>query len=279
LDSQDIVVQSEPDSTQETLMLRRSFAAGLLFSAVGLTPLSAAKPGGCTDIATQWTVNDYYTDGTTLNAIRGDAAGAYKNGQSGVTATIQICYGNNDAVLMTGSSRRLSFNFGHMLASNANTPSWATGIVTGSGGTLHIRNLTFVPTGYDRAQEYVFTTWAGSILPVKGWNFMMKKPVTDASSGDPKTDAYVAAANSPFTDSPVVAHHCPANSSATTGPCTGVIKETWFVYPDSSPTTYTDGSPAPPTDIYVGALLNTQKSNPVNAGQFSMPFYLTISLQ
>ena len=57
----------------------------------------------------------------------------------------------------------------------------------------------------------------------------------------------------------------------------GVIKETWFVYPDLSPTTYTNGSPALAADVYVGALVNTQRSTPVNAGQFSMPFYLTIS--
>ena len=148
-------------------MFLRLFFVGVLLAAM-LAPLHAAKPGGCADVATQWTLNDYYVDGTTLNAIRADGLGPYKNGQSGVTATIQICNGTNDAVLMTGSSRQLSFNFGKMLASNSDTPSWATGIVTGSGGTLHIRKVTFVPAGYDRTQEYTFTTWAGSILPVKG---------------------------------------------------------------------------------------------------------------
>jgi len=254
------------------------FSVGLLLAAAGLTPLTAGNPNSCSDIATQWTVNDYYTDGTTLNAIRSDAAGPYKNGQSGVTATIQICNGTNDAVLMTGSSRQLSFNFGNMLASNSNTPSWATGVVTGGSGTLHIRRITFVPTGSDRSQEYVFTTWAGSILPVRGsWNFRMWKPTTDAIS-DSLTNVNLATANGPFTDSPVVVHHCPANSSATSGPCTGVIKETWLVYPDSGPTTYLNGNPAPQTATQVGALVNTQKSTPVNGGQFSMPFYLSISV-
>lgn len=267
-------------STRKTRMLKSILSASLLFSTAALNPLAAANPNSCKDIATRWTVNEYYVDGITLNSIRGDGAGPFINGQSGVTATIQICNGTNDAVLMTGSSRKLSFSFDRMLASNSNTPSWATGLVTGGGGTLHIRRITFVPAGYDRAQEYLFTTWAGSILPVKGsWNFRVWKPVTDAMSDNPNTNIHLATANGPLMDSPVVVRHCPANSSATTGPCTGIVKETWFVYPDSSPTTYMDGTPAPPTAVHVGALVNTQKSTPVNAGQFSMPFYLTISVQ
>lgn len=258
-------------------MLKTFLYTSVLLSA-SLTLFAGGPPSGCADVATQWIVNDYYTDGTTLNGIRADAGGPYRNGQSGVTATIQICNGTNDAILMTGSSRQLSFNFGQRLASNANTPSWATGVVTGSGATLHIRRITFVPTGYDRSQEYSFTTWAGSILPVKGWNFRMWKPTTDAISDNPATNINLAAANGPFTDSPAIVHHCPANSNATTGQCVGVIKETWFVYPDPNPTTYTDGTPAPQTTVYVGALVNTQKATPVNGGQFSMPFFLKISV-
>jgi len=260
-------------------MLLRTCFTVFLISAAGLAPLYGGKPAPCQDIATQWTVSDYYTDGTTLNAIRADGLGPYKNGQSGVTATIQICSGNGDAVLMTGSSRQLSFNFGNMLASNSNTPSWATGVISGGGATLHIRRLTFVPAGYDRAQEYTFTTWAGSILPGKGfWNFRMWNPTTDAISDDPSTNISLATANGPLTDSTAIVHHCPANSSATTAPCAGIVKETWFVYPDSNSTTYTDGSPAPGTDTQVGAPVNTQKATPVNAGQFSLPFYLVISV-
>jgi len=261
-------------------MRQRTCFAVFFLSVVGLAQLYGGKPGGCQDIATQWTVNDRYIDGTTLNAIRADSLGPYKNGQSGVTATIQICNGSNDAVLMTGSSRQLTFNFAaHLLASNTNTPSWATGIVTGTGGTLHIRKITFVPSGYDQTKEYSFTTWVGSILPVKGfWNFRMWKPITDAISDDPSTNISLATANGPYTDSAAIVHHCPANSSATTAPCAGIVKETWFVYPDSTPTTYTDGTPAPPNATQVGALVNTQKVTPVNAGQFSMPFYLVISV-
>jgi hypothetical protein len=102
--------------------------------------------------------------------------------------------------------------------------------------------------------------------------------VTDALSDNPNTNISLATANGPFMDSPVIVRHCPANSSATTGACVGIVKETWFVYPDSSPTTYMDGTPAPQYAVFVGALVNTQKATPVNGGQFSMPFYLRISL-
>ena len=101
--------------------------------------LAGGPPPKCTDVATQWTLSDYYTDGTTVNAIRSDGSGPYASGQSGVTATIQICNGTNDAVLSTGSSRRLSFDFTKVLATNTKTPSWASGIRR-PAEELHARN-------------------------------------------------------------------------------------------------------------------------------------------
>jgi hypothetical protein len=106
----------------------------------------------------------------------------------------------------------------------------------------------------------------------------MWKPITDAISDNPATNIYLGTASSPFTGSAVIVHHCPANSTASEGPCVGIVKETWFVYPESAPTTYADGSPAPATATQVGALVNTQKKSPVNAGQFSMPFNFRISV-
>jgi hypothetical protein len=249
-------------------MLQRTCFAVFLLSAAGLAPLYGGKPGGCQDIPIQWTLNANYVDGTTLNAIRGDNAGSYINGKSGVSALIKTCdvNGTNNAVLITGSSRQLTFDFAaHVLASNANTPSWAFGIVTGSGGVLNVANITFVPAGKSSSQEYAFTTWMGSNVPVKGtWNFRMWYPTTDAMMGDP-TNPNVIAANSPNTDTPVNAYHCPANNPSPSPMCTGVALETWFVWPlGSSP--------------WVGGLANTARSAPVNAGQFSMPFYFVISV-
>jgi len=214
-----------------------------------------------------------YVDNSTSSAIAGDGS-PYINGQSGVSATIKVCTGTNDAVL-SNSSRNISFSFAKMLFSNANTPSWANsgGTVTGTG-LLNVRNITFVPTGLTRADEYMFTTRMGSNLPVKGsWNFRIFKQTTDAVSGN---DVYVSTNNTPYLNSAVIAHHCPANSTAITAPCAGVIHETWFVYPDTAVESGTSQTGLPLSQV--GALVNTQKpSNPVNAGEFSMPFYFAIS--
>jgi hypothetical protein len=249
-------------------MPQRTCFAVFLLGAAGLAPLYGAKPGGgCQDLSTQWTLNEKYVDGITDNGIRADALGSYSNGQAGVTATIKICEQTYDAVLMAGSSRQLTFDFGQNLSKNSNTPSWATGPVMGTGGVLNIRNITYVPPQSDRTQEYAFTTWMGSNVPVRGtWNFRMWNPTTDAVAGDP-TNPYVAAANSPDTDAPVNAYHCPVsvNNPSPSLMCAGVTLETWFVWPLGS-------------GPWVGGLMNTQKSAPVNGGQFSMPFYFVISV-
>ena len=97
------------------------------------------------------------------------------------------------------------------MATNSSTPAWATGPVSGQG-VLNVRNITFVPSGQMRADEYTFSTRAGSQLPVKGsWNFRMWNAVTDAVSD---MNSAVTAANSPHSDSLACAHDCPANSVA-----------------------------------------------------------------
>jgi hypothetical protein len=198
------------------------------------------------------------------------------NGQSGVAATIKVCAGTNDAVLQLGSaSRTFSVNFSKPLVTNSNTPSWAHGVITGQG-ILNIRNITYVPAGYTRADEYTFTTRAGSQLPVRGnWNFRTWDAVTDAASD---SNAYVTAANTPYSNSLVYAHHCPANSTSTTGQCAGIVHETWFVYVDTRGSGTSSQTGLPLTQI--GGVQQTQTSNPVNGGQFSVTFsYVIESLQ
>ena len=218
-------------------------------------------------------MNSIYVDGTTVNGITGDGS-PYVNGQSGVAATIKVCTGTNDAVLeLASSSRTLSFSFARMLASNKNTPAWANGIVSGQG-LLNIKHIVFVPTGYTRADEYTFTTRMGSRPPAKGsWNLRMFYPTTDAiSDNDGVTEA-----NAPYTDTIVHVKHCPANSTATCGPCVAIVHETWYVYPDQNlPGGFSAQTGLPL--FQVGGLVDTQTPTGVNAGQFSMPFSFVISV-
>lgn len=256
------------------------FAVCSLFTFCGIAPVYGAKPPACQDIPLVWTVHEFYVDGTTLNAIR-SVGGSYVQGESGVIATIQICNGTMDAVLQTGSSRQISFDFGTALAMNSATPGWATGIVTGTGATLHLRNFTFVPAGYDRSQEYTFTTRFGGFVPGTNtaWVVRMWQLNVDAMSPDPSNPDLIAA-NTPYSNSSVHVYHCPANSSATSGPCVGVLKETWFAWPDEAPTTYfSDGRPAPPTVTQVLGLVKQTGRTTSNAGQFSMRFLFKIELK
>ncbi|HKE21418.1 MAG TPA: hypothetical protein VKB88_03450 [Bryobacteraceae bacterium] len=236
-------------------------------------PVVAAGHGSCNlDVPLEWTIASTYVDGTTPNLIGSDGS-PYLNGQSGVAATIKVCDGTNDAVLQLESiARSFSVSFTRALATNGNTPSWASGSVSGQG-ILNIRNITFVPSGGTRADEYTFTTRMGSQLPVKGsWNFRMWNPSTQAVSG---VDNWVTAANTPLTDSLVNVHHCPAQSTAAAGPCAGIVHETWFVSADAAGTGTSTQTGLPLTQV--GGLQNTQTSQPVIAGQFSVPFSFTIS--
>jgi hypothetical protein len=264
---------------EKTMLLYKAFHRVLPVSAVALflQMASVSHGGTCNlDVPLQWTLSPSYLDGTAA-AITGDGL-PYVNGQSGVSGTIKVCDGTNDAVL-SNSSRTISFSFAKMLASSSNTPSWASsgGRVTGTG-LLNIRNITFLPPGhtpaYTREDEYTFTTRMGSNLPVKGfWNFRIFDPTTDAASDDSPA---VSTNNTPYLNSPVIAHHCPAHSTATAGPCVGVTHETWFVYPDTAVTQSGPSQTGLPL-TQVGALVNTQKATVLNAGEFSMPFYFVIS--
>ena len=250
-------------------MIRNCMIYGL---AAATLVVAKAHGGSCTlDVPLEWKVNGMYVDGTTPSAITDDGS-SYTNGQAGVHAILNVCSGTNDAVLVLSAPRTVTFNFGKVLAANSNTPSWANGGSVSGAGQLNINNIAFVPAGYTRADEYTFTTRMGSVVPAKGsWNLRMYASQTDAIA---TSNAWVTAANSPYASSIVNVHHCPANSTAASGVCTGIVHETWFVSPDpSSAGSSSTGLPL----AQVAGLENTAKATPVNAGQFSVPFSFVIS--
>jgi len=247
----------------------------LLFTLVAIAQLASAQKGGkCADPSIQWTINPMYVDGITPSAIQGDGA-PYVDGQSGVTAVINVCSGSYDATLQLGKGRTFSFSFAKQLASNSNTPSWALSGSTESGtGGFDVRNLFFVPSGSNRNLEYTFTTRSGSTPPAPGSpDFTMTNPAPEAPSSVPNL---LAIANVPYNDSLVIVHHCPAGTNTAT--CPNITHETWFVYPDPNPTASGTGQTGLPI-TQVGTLLTvSHNGSEVNAGEFSMPYYFTISL-
>jgi hypothetical protein len=231
----------------------------------------AQKPGSCTNPSIQWTINPIYVDGTTPNAVQSDGS-PYIDGQPGVSAVVHVCSGTYDAILLLSKSRSLSFSFAKLLASNSYTPSWALSGTTQSGaGGFTVHNLFFVPSGTDRNQEYTFTTRGGGTTS-GSWNLSMVNPSPDAPSSLPNR---VAIANTPYPDSLVIVHHCPANVNTST--CPNITHETWFAYPDPNPTASGVGQNGLPI-TQVGSLLISSHGTEVNAGEFSMPFSFTISL-
>ena len=250
-------------------------SAALLLLTIGVQTAQPAKPSGCQNTRLRWEMRPAY-DGFT-SGITSDG-NAYADGSSGVQAVINVCSGSGDATLQVSAKgknpRKVSFNFANSLAIVPGvTPAWASGIVTGAAN-INVRKLAFEFSPGDRNTDYIFTTWMGSTPPAPSgsWGFHMLHPVTDANVGDP-SDPNFPTANDPYLEAPVIVQHCKAGSTAVTGPCVGVTKETWFVYPD--PSEINDV----PNAINVGELINKSNlSSPVNAGQFSMPFYFVISV-
>ena len=235
----------------------------------------AQKNGGCTNPAIQWIINPIYVDGATPNKIQGDGS-PYIDGQSGVTTRINVCSGTFDATLLLGNRGRvLSYDFSGLLASNSYTPAWAlSGSTVTGAGFLNVRNIWFVPSGSNRDEEYTFTTRLGSNPPVSSGSpdFPMANPSPDAPSSIPNV---LALSNTPYPDSLVIVHHCPANTN--TAACPNIVHETWFAYPDPNPTASGVSQTGRPI-TQVGNLLVTVRGSKVNAGEFSMPFSFTISL-
>jgi hypothetical protein len=228
--------------------------------------IAAAKGGTCIDTPIQWEIRFLYQDGATANAVQGDGL-AYVNGVSGVDAVIHKCSGTNDATLTTGRLRSVSVSFA-ALFTNQYTPSWTSGLISGNW-FLNVRNITYVPPGQNRAEEFRFTTRYGSMAP-NGSNLRMLNPTSDAVTTQPEL------ANDPYLNSLVNVHHCPANSDATTGLCLGRVKETWFVWPDQN-LTEDHHSQTGLAKTQVASLLVSVKGKNVAAGEFTVPFYFVIT--
>jgi hypothetical protein len=221
--------------------------AGALVAAGGST---SAKTGPCQEISTVWTLSSVYVDGTTASRIYSDGLGSYVDG-SGATARIRSC-STDDAVLIMGS-RQLVLNFQGALLSGQ-PPAWTSGpafastppTVHSCAGTpctlLNIGNI-LASGSAQRNQTYtLYTTLESAFIAPDGvrYHLDMKSP-TDGNAR-------------------VVVNHYPAS---------GNVKESWLVYPEPANV----DSPSPQN----GSLFSNDRS--VDYGQFSMPFYINITVK
>lgn len=222
--------------------------ASLLVIAVG--GASAAKAAQCQEISTVWTLSSTYVDGTTASRIYSDGLGPYVDG-SGATARIRSC-STDDAVLIVGS-RQLMFNFqGAWLIGQS--PEWTSGpafastppkVRNCSGSPCTILNVANVlASGTAPRDQYyrLYTTLKSAFIAPDGkeYHLDMSSPID--------------------VNARVVVNHYPAS---------GTVKESWVAYPE----TVGASSPSPQN----GSLLSDDRT--MDYGQFSMPFYLNISVK
>ena len=230
---------------------------------IAVLPPAAQAKGSCQAISVQVTigpVDNFGVSGSVTSAIQPDSGGPYVDGVSGVSATIDTCSGSNDLILnLARSNRSITVNFGNVVDSTAYTPAWASaGPVPLS--FLNIRNLFY---NYSQSgSAYSFTTRLASNLGgvADGYNFGLVNP-TDQAYAPPPINPQM---NYPITTSDVVVWHYPAGSN-------GYAVETWVAYPD---TTQMDANT--PNSFYVAGLITTVHNTAVSAGQFSVPFQITV---
>ena len=247
-----------------------------LLLATTLAVANAQPKTQCTNPSLSWTIHQSYTDPITAvtysSAIFSDSSQAYVDGTPGVVATLFLCDSKTlDATLTLGNPRAASISFSQILSIVPGaTPSWAASGLTATGlPAMDVRSLGYVPAGNTRSQEFSFTTRFNTSVPESGnWALLLVNPNPSAPSLSPSGGA-ANPPNAAYYDSLVNVQHCPANDNfPVSALCSPGAAETWIVWPDS-----TSGPPQ------VGTLLNTKHTPGVNSGQFSIPFYFTISLQ
>jgi hypothetical protein len=224
---------------------------------------STSQAKAVCSIPVQITVNlvdTFGVSGPITSAIQPDSGGPYVNGVSGISATIDGCSGTYDLLLNLGQSKRtITINLADMVGSpTPYTPAWASaGPVPLS--FFNIRNLFY---HYSQNSTYSFTTRLASNLGgvAKGYNFGMVNPTDQAYTPPPINPEM----NDPITTSYVIVWHYAAGSN-------GYTVETWVAYPDTA-----QMDPNTTNSFYVGGLTTATHTTTVSAGQFSVPFQITV---
>jgi len=245
-----------------------------LWAIVALSPLYAAH---CNDPELTFTIHDTYTDPgspsgsqPTQSGIVSDGLGVYSTG-NGVNAVINTCNGSNGATLSPGSNRLVTVDLGQVVFTNIiYNPGWASSPVL----FLTIPNILF-SCDPDPTKSCVFDTYLKVTLKatktattLSGY-FDMQNPLANAPFNSPD-----ATLNTPCITSLVHIQHNPAVAGGT--------RENWIVWPDSNPANSSCGGAVSGTPVQVGTLSVPSSSHKggqstVNAGQYAVPFYITIT--
>jgi hypothetical protein len=159
-----------------------------------------------------------------------------------------------------------------MLTLNQYTPAFAKTSTPYKVSSMNVRNLLYVPAGTDRSQEFTFTTRFGSAV-----NAAMLAPSVDAPQVEVGDN--VDLVNDPFPNSPIIVKHCPAGPNTASCP-KSTSNETWFAYPDPTPTASgtSNGWPISQVGAFKVQTGKGKSVQTVNGGEFSLTFYFEIAL-
>lgn len=222
-----------------------------------------AQGGKCTNPGLIFTITSPYTDPLTgagyNSGLLSDGNGPYANG-GGVTAVLDLCNGSDGATLTPGSNRKVWLLLSNLVGSTTLTPAW-----TSQPAPILFLTIPFGLNVSNTTGNYSFTTYLKVTMasPNSGYYFNMENPNATAPFNPPGSDE-----NVPCTASIVHVQH--------TAAVAGVSAETWTVWPDSTPIACGNSSFS---QIGTLGLSSPPKKGPVNAGQFSVPFYITIQRQ
>ena len=213
----------------------------LLVASIAFTvmPSALAQKQKCQDIPVRAAIATSYADttGVVQSRFYGDGA-IYEDGVDGVKATIQTCNGTNDAVVnIIGSRRRVAW-LDLTQALTANPPAWTLAPVEVKM-SFNANNAQYPATQ--------FTTFMGISFSANRTNYQLKFVPPSTGTGTGPNQALI---NNPSNTSAVIVNHYPA---------AGATPETWVFT-----------SAAPVTETMLG-------DGPVNLGQFTVPFQITIT--
>ena len=227
-------------------------------------PALAGAAGQCNDIPVAFTISSTYADPTTgvpyISAIQPDNGGDYVNGVNNVIALIHVCNGSNAVTVnANGGPRSFTYDFTNKV-NPTGAPSFTNTPVTMSNTFISFSNILYA---YAATATYSFTTYMNELyLPNFGSQTYFAS-MENAAAAAPASK--ISSNRTPCANSLVNVVHYPATLNP-------AAPEHWVVWADGSQPQGCNGG----NFLQVASITFNAKGHEQNAGEYSLPFYMTI---
>jgi len=229
-------------------------------------PVLAVAASDCSkvDIPVAFTISATYTDPTTgiqfTSAIQPDGRGEYVNGQD-VIALIHVCNGSYAVTVNpNGGPRTLTYDFTKKVNTTSLTPAWTNAPLTTANTFISFSNIYYE---YAANATYGFTTYMNEVYLPDVPNGPYYASMENAAALAPTSP--ISSNITPCPNSLVNVVHYPATISP-------AAPEHWVVWSDGSQPQSCSGG----NFLQVGSLTFNSKGHTQDAGEYSLPFYMTI---